>query len=270
MSFNSQENKGLLWNTLVEAKMFDGIDNSKVGEIKNHFEMTINNISTAATKEQQKGRVFQLVDLNKQFMTNFSQYLMKHKQNNSQELTEVYTSQQRSEKRASDFNYAVKQRQVQREISQPTPKEIDFTKQLDEEPITDMDAQLQKMMAERDLVNVDLDSNDKKKAETWINNGQERSLVNEIVEPAPISDKHVSFADTTTIDTNLDNLNDPINARIQLNKEEHSPQNVLSRLKTVTNNTNSNNSDNDINSKLSELITLVKQQTELIKSLVNK
>ncbi len=267
MSFNSQDNKALLWNTLVEAKMFDGIDNSKVGEIKNHFEITISNISTAATKEEQKGRVFQLVDLNKQFMSNFSQYLMKYKQNNSQELTEVYTSQQLSEKRTSDFNYAVKQRQVQRETSQPKPKEIDFTKELDEEPITDMDAQLQKMMAERDLVTVDLDNNDKKKAESWINNGQDRSLLTETVETEPISAKHVSFSDTTTIDTGV-NLNNPINARINLNKEEQSPQNVLKRLKTLPDNVNDN--DSDVSQKLSELITLVKQQTELIKTLVNK
>ena len=52
------------------------------------------------------------------------------------------------------------------------------------------------------------------------------------------------------------------------NKEEQSPQNVLKRLKTIPDNVNDN--DSDVSQKLSELITLVKQQTELIKTLVNK
>ena len=266
MSFNSQENKGLLWNTLVEAKLFNGIDNSKLNEIKIHFEITIGNISNIAITAQHNGRVFKLVDLNKQFMSEFSQYLIKFKQPPpppTANITEVYTAEQRSEKRTSDFNYAVKQRQVQRETTEHKPKEIDFSKTLDEEPITDMDAQLQKMMAERDLVTAELQESDLKKAESWINNGQQRNLELNITD-TPVNEKHVSFSekDTTFIDTSSDNLNDPIHARMNLNKET-SPVNVLDRLKTIP------NTDN-VSEKLSELITLVKEQTELIKSLVNK
>ena len=38
-----------------------------------------------------------------------------------------------------------------------------------------MDAQLAKMMADRKL-DISVNNNDKKKAESWINNGQDRNL----------------------------------------------------------------------------------------------
>ena len=76
-----------------------------------------------------------------------------------------------------------------------------------------MDAQLAKMMADRKL-DINVNKMDQKKAESWINNGQERSLT----EPK----KSVTFSDNTVIDKN-----DPIEARMAMNNS------FFSKLKTV-------------------------------------
>jgi len=219
MSFDSKDNKALLWNTLLELNMFDGIDNSNVNEIKNKFELTINNICEISIKYQQNGVVFKLVDLNKQFMSEFSQYLLKYKENNN--LTEIYTAKERSDKRVYDLNNAIKKLQTERDISEPQPNDIDFSRPIDKEPITDMDIQLKKMIEDRNLINTKIDEVDKKKAATWINNSED-ILKNE--------NKQVSFSDNVTAD---------------------------------------NKDSSTISEQLSELINLIKAQTELIINLSN-
>ena len=111
-------------------------------------------------------------------------------------LEEIYTSQQFSQKRQKDFDYAVKQQQLLRQNTQVKPEEIKFNEnKIEEEPIKDMDNQLAKMMAERDLVNSGIVSeNQQKKAEEWINNNQPKK--NEIIK------KQVTF------DNNMDSTSE--------------------------------------------------------------
>ena len=119
-----------------------------------------------------------------------------------------------------------------------------------------MDAQLAKMMADRKL-DINVNNNDKKKAESWINNGQDRNLTT--------SKKSVSFSDKN-VDKNVDR-NDPIEARMSMNND------FLSKLKTIDNNVPSvpiPSMDGDDN--LSSLIqdsdnsTLILQKIQIIES----
>ena len=208
-AFNSKQNKGMLWNTLSEAGCFEGLQNSDYTTVKQHFEQSI----MMSTKN--KGSV---LDINKQFISYFSNYLQQFKSKNvepSNELQQVYSSDARLKASQDQFNYALQSRQSERQTSEPKkPVNISFnSNDKEDKPIKDMDAQLAKMMADRKL-DINVNNNDKQKAESWINNGQDREL--------NVSKKSVTFSDNTVIDKN-----DPIEARMSMNND------FLSKLKTL-------------------------------------
>jgi hypothetical protein len=208
-AFNSKQNKGLLWNTLNESGCFNGIQNSDYNTIKLHFEQSISNANLS------NGPV---LELNKQFISYFSNYLQEFKNKRvvpNQGLQQVYSSEARSKASQDQFNYALNNRQNERQLSEPKkPSNINFSdKEEGDKPIKDMDAQLARMMADRKL-DFNVNKDDQKKAESWINNGQDRNLSE--------TKKSVSFSDNTVIDKN-----DPIEARMAMNNT------FLSKLKTV-------------------------------------
>ena len=208
-AFNSKQNKGLLWNTLNESGCFNGIQNSDYNTVKLHFEQSIDNATLS------NGPV---LELNKQFISYFSNYLQEFKNKKvvpNQGLQQIYSSEARSKASQDQFNYALNNRQNERQLSEPKkPGNINFSdKEEGDKPIKDMDAQLARMMADRKL-DFNVNKADQKKAESWINNGQDRNLSE--------TKKSVSFSDNTIIDKN-----DPIEARMAMNN------NFLSKLKTV-------------------------------------
>lgn len=208
-AFKTKQNKGLLWNTLNESGCFNGIQNSDYDTVKQHFEQSITNASSTTGP---------VLELNKQFIAYFSNYLQQFKNKNvkpNQQLQQIYSSEARSKASQDQFNYALNSRQNERQLSEPKkPTNINFNdKEEGDKPIKDMDAQLAKMMADRKL-DINVNQSDQKKAESWINNGQDRNLSE--------NKKSVSFSDNTVIDNN-----DPIEARMAMNN------NFLSKLKTV-------------------------------------
>ena len=173
MEFTSNKNKGLLWNTMMEGGIFTGLDNSNFHDIKQLFETTISDISLSTQRTQQMNQPLpSLVQLNKQFITKFPGILNQYKTSGAtaQNITEVYTNQHFSSQRVDNINLKVKQQQAERENIVLKPKELDFTQQLDEKPISNMDEQLAQMMADR---NIDMKNipEDKEKAASWISNG---------------------------------------------------------------------------------------------------
>ena len=210
-AFNSKQNKGMLWNTLNESGCFTGLQNSDYNSVKQHFEQSIS--MSANTQEP-------VFDVNKKFIAYFSNYLEQFKNKTvepSSELQQVYSSDARRKASQDQFNYALNSKQNERISTEPKkPSNISFTSnEQEDKPIKDMDAQLAKMMADRKL-DINLDNSDKKKAESWINNGQDRNL--------STSKKSVTFSDTKM------DSNDPIEARMAMNTS------FLSKLKTVEDN----------------------------------
>jgi len=208
-AFNTKQNKGMLWNTLNDGGCFNGIQNSDYNAVKQHFEQSI--MMSANTQGS-------VLDVNKKFIAYFSNYLQEFKNKKvapNQDLQQVYSSEARSKASQDQFNYALNSRQNERHLSEiKKPTNINFNdKEEGDKPIKDMDAQLAKMMADRKL-DINVNKAEQKKAESWINNGQDRKLT----EPK----KSVSFSDNTVIDKN-----DPIEARMAMNN------NFLSKLKTV-------------------------------------
>ena len=170
-AFNSKHNKGMLWNTLNESGCFEGLQNTDYNAVKQHFEQSI--MMSANTQGS-------VLDINKQFIAYFSNYLEQFKKKSvepSNELQQVYSSDARRKASQDQFNYALNSKQNERQVSEPKkPSNINFSSnEQEDKPIKDMDAQLAKMMADRKL-DININKNDQKKAESWINNGQERDL----------------------------------------------------------------------------------------------
>jgi len=207
MEFTSNKNKGLLWNTMMEGGIFTGLDNSNFQDIKQLFETTISDISLSTQRTQQMNQPLpSLVQLNKQFITKFPGILNQYKTSGpaAQNITEVYTNQQLSSQRIDDINLKVKQQQAERGNIVLKPKELDFTQQLDEKPISNMDEQLAQMMADR---NIDMKNlpEDKEKAASWISNGNKTdnlSLTDKLTDTATntatntaVAQKKVTFSE---------------------------------------------------------------------------
>lgn len=212
-AFNSKQNKGMLWNTLNETGCFDGLQNSDYNTVKQHFEQSI----MMSTNTQ--GSV---LDVNKKFIAYFSNYLQQFKNKSVQpnnELQQIYNSEARRKASQDQFNYALQSKQTERQSSEPKkPTSINFgSNDNEDKPIKDMDAQLAKMMADRKL-DINVNNSDMKKAESWINNGQDKEL-------SSTQKKSVSFSDNKPIDKN-----DPIEARMAMNNS------FFSKLKTVDEN----------------------------------
>tara|TARA_B100000963_G_scaffold284328_1_gene253117 strand:- start:2593 stop:3384 length:792 start_codon:yes stop_codon:yes gene_type:complete len=247
-AFNSKYNKGLLWNTLNESGCFQGIQNSDYSTVKEHFEQSI--MSSANKKSS-------VLDLNKQFIAYFSNYLQQFKNKTVQppaELQQIYSSDARRKANQDQFNYALNTKQNERVSNEPQkPTNINFSSNTQEDkPIKDMDAQLAKMMADRKL-DINVNNNDKKKAESWINNGQDRNLSS--------SKKSVTFSDKKP------DKNDPIEARMSMNND------FLSKLKTVDDNPPtipipSMDSNDNLTSLVqnSDFSTLILQKIQIIES----
>jgi len=207
MEFTSNKNKGLLWNTMMEGGISTGLDNSNFQDIKQLFETTISDISLSTQRTQQMNQPLpSLVQLNKQFITKFPGILNQYKTSGpaAQNITEVYTNQQLSSQRIDDINLKVKQQQAERGNIVLKPKELDFTQQLDEKPISNMDEQLAQMMADR---NIDMKNlpEDKEKAASWISNGNKTdnlSLTDKLTDTATntatntaVAQKKVTFSE---------------------------------------------------------------------------
>lgn len=159
MSFSSNKNKELLWNTLIEVGAFNNIKEEKLTMVKTKF----NDIHTSL---QHNEKQINLLDLNKQFTLGMVQYLNTLK--NKPIINEVYSSKQVS-------NTSELKLQYQNNLDKKKPNKVSFEDEKDE-PIKNIDELLLKMQKDR---NIELPTNqDIKKAEKWINNSGDNKVLN--------------------------------------------------------------------------------------------
>ena len=78
MSFDSQENKALIWGVLSEQKVFENIPDSLFTKVQTLFETEIKSI-----KERSKGKNADLLIMNKMLMQNFTRSISILKDNKS-------------------------------------------------------------------------------------------------------------------------------------------------------------------------------------------
>ena len=137
--FNTNENKGMLWQLLYEQGAFNNISDEYIRNIKLDFDNIANNID--------KNTSYSLKDKNKLLIKNVVSYLEKYKEKTTKinkPLEEVQIK--------LDKDLKEKEKEFIELIKRPSPAEIDFTDKIDE-PLneTSVNSMLNKMIAEREI-----------------------------------------------------------------------------------------------------------------------
>jgi len=179
--FNTDQNKGLLWNLLVNNGKFNQLPPKM--DIKPIFENHIQEI------EVQGDINAPLVKLNKLFISSFLNDINRF--NNPESIKKSQTE---------NFNNNLQQREnsFKDSMVQPTPPSIDFCDKEDV-PIGDIDNLLAKQMEKRKLDLPKIENQDTTAVQDWLNGGT-NSMPN-IVAP-PIGEntfgKNISIGETIT------------------------------------------------------------------------
>lgn len=132
----SNENKGMLWQLLIDNGAFNDIPNSNFNTVKSLYENTINEISHLSNNN--------LTDKNKLIIQTMMEKLPYLKKSQiSKPLEEVQLQ--------IDKDYETKQEEFLKLVKRPTPDEVKFNDKNDE-PLNmgDMDNMLNSMMKQRE------------------------------------------------------------------------------------------------------------------------
>lgn len=171
--FKSTDNKGFLWNLMVEADVFGGVPPSKKESVVEIFEHVINEVGFNNTGN--------LIEMNKAVIMRVNNKLDPLREKGKQpplqtnEPPKLVTAAELSASRQERFsdNLSEKQKQFNDMMVSKKPDELDFSDKDDnEKPIGDeMDNMLAKMMARREQqLNQVMQKQDTNAAQNWISN----------------------------------------------------------------------------------------------------
>ena len=191
--FISQNNKFIVWETLVNNNLFNGVPDRYANNIKADFEACLQRIKLESVATDS------VLLLNKKAILNIIERIQLYRQ-------EPVTSADVLSKKEAQFHKGLQTKQEEfNSLMQPIkPQSIDFSdKIVDDDPIgSDMDNKLNETIAwrERQLRQV-LEQQNPAKASEWITNGQ-KSIVSTIHKS-----NNIVIGDTTKIDeSNIINL----------------------------------------------------------------
>jgi hypothetical protein len=217
MSFSSNKNKELLWNTLIEFGAFNNIKEEKLTMVKTTF----NNLHTSL---QHNEKQINLLDLNKQFTLGMVQYLNTLK---NKPINELYSSKHTS----NLSNTSELKLQYNNNLDKNKPNKVSFEDEKDD-PIKNIDELLLKMQKDR---NLELPTNqDIKKAEKWINNSGDNKVGDNTVGDNNIMDNTVEEDQTSIFLNKLKKNTPPLSLEERINKLEIAIETINNRLDSNT------------------------------------
>ena len=151
-NFDTSENKGLLWNLLYEAKVFDNIPNNRVDLIKKILDDKIHKIKSSSGQDADN---ISLTELNKTVIMEMIEDIELYKVSTSE--PDLITSQELSLNRQAMMETRLQsiQNDFNNLINVEKPKDIDFSDKV-REPMGDIDKIFAEKMdsREKDLGNV--------------------------------------------------------------------------------------------------------------------
>ena len=151
--FLSQENKGFLWDLMLENETFKKETDTNVLNVKKTFESLLVEID-------KNNKTTDLLDKNKLFLVELNLKMSNNK---------LVTNKEISNKRVSDFESRLQKRQNDFTISmkKETPEEISFEDNMDQ-PLLNVEDELQKKINERKYDNIDISNENVTEAKEWI------------------------------------------------------------------------------------------------------
>lgn len=169
--FNNNNNKAILWELLIEQKLFEGIDMKYRYEIKDAFEQTILLV-------EKQGRGLSLIEKNKDVIKNMVIILDTFKRQQVQHNnTSQYNNEDLKKERQKAFERELKRKQTEFDgLNRTIPEKIDFSDKSDEKIGDKMDMLLAETIAsrERQLKQV-LEIQNPESASKWIENGNDNT-----------------------------------------------------------------------------------------------
>ena len=197
MSFNTNENKMLLWDVLKDTGKFNSLTPSLQKSIKFEFETTMNEIDKQYNNHT-------LLDKNKFFIQNFTYKLDTFQSTptffNDSLNQNAYTAEdiqnQRTKEISDQFNK--KKMEMDELLIAKKPEEVDFNdNSKKDEPLENIDAILQKTIQQRNIEIESINTSyDQKKAKKWLDSEKKITFKDEpeniILETHDTEVKHVN------------------------------------------------------------------------------
>ena len=151
--FLSTENKGFLWDLMLENETFKKEIDNNILNVKKTFETVLNDI-------EKNNKSVDLLEKNKLFLVELNLKISNNK---------LVTSKEISNQRVTDFESRLKKRQNDFTISMKTetPDEISFEDNTDQ-PLLNVEDELQKKINERKYDNIDITDENASEAKEWI------------------------------------------------------------------------------------------------------
>ena len=221
MSFNSNDNKGLLWGLMYEGGVFTNIPQNQISKVKDMFEEKINhwNNKPGTVLERNKEAMMEMVKeleilRTKPTLTSISE----RKYDIPGATQNAVTSNEIQSQRREVFNSNLKERQndFNNMMSVKKPEKPDFSDDTPDNPPVgnnEMDKLLADMIAKRDLQLTNVSSNhDPNAAQEWItkDNNNPESFTNTIDTRGP---------PTLTIGESIDQLSAVENIRLDVQED---------------------------------------------------
>jgi len=171
MSFNTNENKVLLWDVLKDTGKFNSLTPSLQKGIKFEFENTMNEIDKQYNNHT-------LLDKNKIFIQNFTYKLDTFQSPptffNDSLNQNAYTAEDIQNQRTHEINEQFTQKKMEMDelLIAKKPEEVDFNdNSKKDEPLENIDAILQKTIQQRNIEIENINTSyDQKKAKKWLDN----------------------------------------------------------------------------------------------------
>ena len=286
--FLNKQNVGLLWEVLIDDDLFKNKPKELINQIANIFSQNLRGFY-----ETEKNISNNLMSMNKKFIatmlsqsygiiTNLNKNQNQSQlQNKNKPSKDLITSADLQSERISQFEKELSQKQNEftNAMTLPVPPTPKFSDNASDEPISEMELEIKKVLEQRnyDIEQVTKNLN-KSNADTWLKS-QETSLKSEKTSPInkPIINsnsnnqnklKYIKI-DNETIENNvikkdIIDLNqkknitwgENENINFQIIEEESDDDNIFKKLKKITpqsDDLSNNNNNNNINSRLNIL-----------------
>lgn len=214
--FVSNQNKGIIWEILIEQKLFEGIDQKHKHEIKELFENTVLMIES-------QGKGLSLMEKNKEVIKIMVLRLESFKGQPIISKRE-YTNEELHKEKQQVFENKLKKKQSEYDdMNIKIPEKIDFSDKLDEKIGDKMDSLLAQAIASRERqLNQVIQTHNPENASKWIT-GENGNISNEInnFETQP---KNLKIGNETQIQDNqiviLDKTKQNIDKRMKVSFNE--------------------------------------------------
>lgn len=246
---NTEKNKALLWNILYENKVFDGIANNQLNNIKMLFEKEIIDYNNRLIANGNID-IDKMIIYNKEILKSLSLQIKNYK--TDIQLQGLNTKDEFLNQKNYDFhkNFELKKNIMDKELNPKKPNEIEFNEKMDE-PINgnEMNNMLESLLKSRNIIEVKREEN------------KEENIKENIEENVPkikISNIEELLDENLIIDINNSNSNIVLDKEYENNLDKNSEFIKIKNFNKILNEEYKDENNYNLNYKLNSINKMLK------------